>query len=144
MAAVLKPLPKTVDPDRFDQAAICMSVACLFHCLAVPLLLIAAPWLSLGFLGEEWFHLSLIALVVPLSLIAFHLGFRLHGSRRMLAPGLVGLGLIVLAAVFEILHVVDHLIAAGLTSAGGVLLIIGHWRNLRARRCTVRPVLPGA
>ena len=135
MSAVLNPARRGLKNERFDQAAICLSVACLLHCLAVPLLLVAAPWLSLGLLGEKWFHLTLVAVIIPLSLIAFRAGNAGRASRRVLGPGLVGLGLITVAAVLEMLHVMDHAVAAGLTSLGGILLIVGHWHNLRARGC---------
>lgn len=140
MAAVLERSnpPRKAD-DRLDHAAICLSAACLAHCLAVPLMVVAAPWLTLGVLGEQWFHLGLVVVVLPLSLLAFHLGYRQHGQRGMLLPGLAGLALISLTAVLEFAHLVSHELAAGMTSLGGVLLIIGHWRNLRQRRCK----LPG-
>lgn len=136
MAAVLDREIRPRKADRLDRAAICLSAACLAHCLAVPLLLVIAPWLALGVLGEEWFHLVLVALVVPLSLLAFKLGHLQHGRRGMLGPGLAGLALVALAAILEFAHIFSHEVAAALTSVGGVLLIFGHWRNLRARRCT--------
>ncbi len=133
MAAVFEPVRRGAKKERFDQAAICLSAACLLHCLAVPLLLVLAPWLSMGVLGEEWFHLTLVVAIIPLSLLAFRAGA--GAGRKVLVPGLAGLGMITLAAVFEAFHLMDHAVAAGLTSVGGILLIVGHWRNLRARGC---------
>ncbi len=135
MSAVLKPASRPVSSRRLDHAAICVSAACLAHCLAVPILLVLAPWLSLGALGEEWLHLTMVVLIVPLSLIAFRLGYRRNAPRRVLVPGLTGLTLVVLAAVLEATHAVGHDLAAGMTSVGGVALIIGHWRNLRSGSC---------
>lgn len=135
MAAVLDPVRRDAKKARFDQAAICLSAACLLHCLAVPALLVLAPWLSMGVLGEKWFHLMLVLAIVPLSLIAFRAGSGTQGRRWVLGPGLAGLGMITLAAVLEALHLMDHSVAAGLTSVGGILLIVAHWRNLRAQSC---------
>lgn len=135
MSAVLKQVPLESSGKGYDRTAICLSAACLAHCLAVPAMLVLAPWLSLGFLGEEWFHLTMVVLIIPLSLVAFRLGYRRHGQRGVLKPGQIGLALITLAAVFEVTHLVSHTLAAVLTSAGGIALIIGHWRNLRPRRC---------
>lgn len=133
MAAVLEPKSCRPGSRRLDQAAICLSAACLVHCLGVPLLLVLAPWMTLGVLGEEWFHLGLVAFVVPLSLLAFHLGFRQHGQRAMMLPGLAGVTLVALAAGLEVGHLVGHTVSAALTSVGGILLIVGHWLNLRGR-----------
>jgi hypothetical protein len=138
MAAVLDPVRRDAKKARFDQAAICLSAACLLHCLAVPVLLVFAPWLSMGVLGEEWFHLTLVAAIIPLSLMAFRAGDGIRDRRRVLGPGLAGLGMITLAAVLEAFHFMDHSVAAGLTSLGGLLLIVAHWRNLRAQRCQMR------
>lgn len=138
MAAVLDPVRRDAKKARFDQAAICLSAACLLHCLAVPALLVFAPWLSMGVLGEEWFHLTLVVAIVPLSLLAFRAGSGIQHRRRVLGPGLAGLGMITLAAVLEAFHLMDHSVAAGLTSVGGILLIVGHWRNLRAQGCRMR------
>lgn len=135
MAAVLESKVPTAPSGRLDQAAICLSGACLVHCLALPVLMIVAPWISLGIFGEKWFHLALVVFVVPISLVAFRSGLRQHGKRRLLVPGLAGLILVALAAVMEFAHIGSHELAAGLTSLGGVLLIIAHWRNLRGRRC---------
>ena len=137
MSAVLKQAPLKGSGKGFDQAAICVSAACLVHCLVVPALLVVAPWLSLGFLGEEWFHLTMVLLIVPLSLVGFRLGYRRHGNRTALKPGFFGLALIVLAAVFEATHIVSHTVAAVLTSIGGIALIVAHWRNLKPCRCTL-------
>ncbi|MGY6553673.1 MAG: MerC domain-containing protein [Wenzhouxiangella sp.] len=135
MAAVLETKVSARKADRLDQAAICLSGACLVHCLAVPVLLMLAPWISVGFFGEKWFHLALVAFVVPISLFAFRVGLRQHGQTGILLPGLSGLGLVTLAGVMEFAHIGSHELAAGITSVGGILLIIAHWRNLRGRRC---------
>jgi len=135
MAAVIETKASPRQGDRLDQAAICLSGACLVHCLALPVLMVLAPWISLGIFGEKWFHLALVVIVVPISLFAFRMGYRQHGGRGMLLPGLSGLALVALAAVMEFAHIGSHELAAGVTSLGGILLIVGHWRNLRGRRC---------
>lgn len=135
MAAVFESKMPARKGDRLDQAAICLSGACLAHCLALPLLMVLAPWVDLGILGEKWFHLALVVFVVPISLLAFRTGLRQHGDRGMLLPGLSGLALVSIAAVLEFAHIGSHELAAGLTSVGGILLIVAHWRNLRGRRC---------
>lgn len=135
MAVVFETKVSARTGDRLDKTAICLSGACLMHCLALPVLMVLAPWINAGIFGETWFHLSLVALVVPISLFAFRTGLRQHGRKNMLLPGLAGLALVMLAGIMEFAHIGSHELAAGLTSVGGILLIIAHWRNLRGRRC---------
>jgi hypothetical protein len=56
-----------------------------------------------------------------------------HRNAGMLVPGLAGLAVIITAAILEG-AVLGTLAAALLTSVGGLLLISGHWLNLRKRR----------
>jgi hypothetical protein len=133
MAVVFKSNPEAKNGALFDRAAICVSAACLAQCLLLPVLVVTTPLVSVGFLGNELFHLFLLAVVVPLSLLAFALGYRTHRTTSMLVPGLVGISLVVAAAVLEVAHI-SELTAAMLTSLGGVFLIAGHWLNLRQRR----------
>ena len=135
MAAVIESKASARKGVRLDQVAICLSGACLIHCLALPVLLVLAPWVSVGIVGEKWFHLALVVFVVPVSLFAFRIGLRQHGQKNILLPGLTGLGLVAVAAVMELAHIGSHELAAGITSLGGILLIFAHWRNLRGRRC---------
>ncbi|TVQ35309.1 MAG: MerC domain-containing protein [Wenzhouxiangella sp.] len=133
MAAVIE----TNEQDRkgvaLDRVAICVSGLCLVQCLALPLLVLLTPLMSLGIFGEELFHILLLVLIVPVSIAAFALGYRVHRNRRMLVPGLMGLILVIVAAMLEG-AVLGVLGTALLTSLGGVLLITGHWMNLRRRR----------
>lgn len=134
MAAVFDTEKPKIRNQVFDRAAICVSGLCLVQCLLLPVLVVVTPLASVGFLGEEWFHMALLLVVLPLSLLAFSLGFRRHRNRAMWIPGGLGLVLIALAAIAEISHLASHWQAAVLTSLGGLLLITGHWLNLRYRR----------
>lgn len=139
MAAVLKTDKQGISGSALDRAAICASAVCLVQCLVLPVLLVISPLVSLGFFGSELFHLLLLGLILPLSLIAFTLGYRRHRNSLMLVPGLTGLAVITAAALLEG-GLLGPLAAALLTSLGGLLLITGHWMNLRQRRqACVRP-----
>lgn len=133
MAAVFKTDKQEVSGALLDRAAICVSAVCLAQCLFLPLLVIFSPLISLGMFGAELFHLILLGLILPLSLVAFALGYRTHRNAQMLVPGLAGLVVIMAAAWLEG-GTLGPLAVALLTSLGGVLLIIGHWINLRQRR----------
>ena len=133
MAVVFNTQNQAATGSTLDRAAICVSAVCLAQCLLLPGLVAISPLISLGFLDDELFHLLLLAVILPVSLVAFYLGFRVHRSSRMLVPGLAGLVIVVLAVVFGH-EVLGTLGSALLTSFGGVLLMIGHWLNLRRRR----------
>ncbi|MCC5864840.1 MAG: MerC domain-containing protein [Wenzhouxiangella sp.] len=132
MAAVIEPKSRDRKGVILDRLAICVSGLCLVQCLLLPLLVVLTPLISLGIFGEEIFHMVLLGLIMPVSLAAFFLGYRVHRNRQMLVPGLTGLLIVILAAVFE--HDMTALGTALLTSLGGALLIFGHWLNLRRRR----------
>jgi hypothetical protein len=134
MAAVIKTTPQEARAgSTLDRLGIAVSAFCLIQCLALPLLVLISPLTSLGLLGHEAFHLLLLLVVVPVSAGAFFLGYRSHHNRSMLLPGLSGLAIVAFAAVFG--HdVLGDLGSALVTSFGGLLLITGHWINLRQRR----------
>ncbi len=133
MAVVFKPNQEAKTGAALDRVAICASAACMAQCLLLPVMIVITPMISVGFLADETFHLLLLAIIVPVSLVAFGLGYRTHRNNTMLVPGLIGLALVVAAAILEA-TVLDALAVALLTSLGGMFLIAGHWLNLRERR----------
>src|SRR5690606_42026264 len=70
----------------FDRIAIALSAICIVHCLAIPLIVAVLPLAALG-LGGGHLHGLMLWLVVPVSVLGFALGSRLH--RR---GGIVGVG----------------------------------------------------
>lgn len=134
MAAVIKSTSSDATTGSvLDRMGIAVSAFCLIQCLALPVLVLISPMTSLGLLGHEAFHLMLLFVVVPVSAGAFALGYRLHRNRAMLLPGLAGLLIVAFAAIFG--HdLMSSLGSALMTSVGGLLLITGHWLNLRRRR----------
>lgn len=133
MAAAFRPADRNVFGALLDRAGICVSAICLVQCLTLALAVVLAPFASLGVLGSDVFHRLLLLLIVPLSLAAFGLGYRSHRSLTLLLMGLAGLAILLASAVLEA-TVLPPLAAAALTSVGGLVLITGHWLNLRRRR----------
>lgn len=135
MAAVLNQQSDTDLPVSWlDRLGIGVSAFCLLQCLALPVLLVVAPSLSAGFLSHEAFHLLLLAVIVPISGLAYTLGFLKHRNLTMWIPASAGIGFLVLAAWLEQRHALSPLGIAAVTSAGGICLIVGHYLNLRARK----------
>lgn len=111
-----------------DGAAIAASLACLIHCLALPVLFVLVPTTA-AFVGlPESFHVWALAFALLTSGIAMSTGFARHRSAR---PGLFAmLGLVLIAVgVFLASNAMIETIA---TVAGAFSLAIGHVLNWRA------------
>ena len=94
-------------------------------------------------LADERFHLALVALVVPTSVIALCLGCRLHKSRRILICGFAGVFVLVVAAILGGQHL-GEIGETVLTVLGASVVALAHWFNFRACRacdCDIIEVL---
>ena len=116
-----------------DRSAIGLSFLCVLHCLAVPLTLILMPSLAALPIADERVHLLLVLLVLPTSTVALTLGCRQHGHKHILAWGLTGIAILVLAAGLgeEFLGEYGEKI---LTVVGSVLVAVGHILNFKCCR----------
>ncbi len=126
------------DAVALDKAAIGVSLLCVVHCLSIPFILALGPALNLWFWGSEGFHAALLAVVLPLSLVAFWRGYRTHRNARLWTPGLMGLGIVTVTAILE--HfLIGPGTAAVMTSGGGLFLIAAHLMNLKDQRACCSP-----
>lgn len=118
---------KAARSNWLDTLGIGVSLACLVHCLALPVLIALLPawsaWLDL----PEALHVWLLAFAVPFSLAVLLKGSRTR-SRTPLWFGLAGL-----AAMAAGLAVADPSIEPLVTSSGATLLAAGHILNWRQR-----------
>ena len=119
-----------------DRAAIALSGLCVLHCLAMPFVLLALPFL--GQLTEGHFHLQMLIVVVPVSSVALGLGYRRHRRLSVMVAGGIGLLLLFIGGTWmhnEIGIIADR----AATIAGSLLLASAHFYNSRFSRCqTVR------
>ena len=118
-----------------DRASIGLSVICVLHCFATPILLAFAPSLLALPVADEKFHAVLIFLILPASLVALTLGCRRHGDMSVVYWGCSGL--VVLLGTLVLGH--DLLGDAGekiMTVFGSGLVVIGHTLNFRACRAS--------
>lgn len=121
-----------------DVAGMIASGLCLVHCLALPLVAVAAPALGMAVdhdhaHGHDAVHgILLWAITLPV-LLTLVPAFLRHRRRDVLALGVAGLGSFVLA-----LFVLGPQFGHGFETAGavlsGVLLMAAHYRNRRAAR----------
>ena len=115
-----------------DRTAIALSGLCVLHCLAMPLLLLALPFL--GQLTAGHFHLQMLIVVVPVSTIALSLGFRRHRRLSVMVAGGAGLLLLVIGGTW--MHTEVGIVADRATTiAGSLLLASAHFYNSRFARC---------
>jgi hypothetical protein len=116
----------------FETIAMGLSLGCLAHCLALPLILASLPAWSAWFDVPEAFHQWVLLAAAPLGLWMLIDGYRLHRGVRQMLLGVTGLVLMASALMFE-----ESPIETAATAAGAATLAIAHalnWRS-RARLC---------
>jgi len=101
---------------------------CAIHCLSLPLLLGFFPALGATIFGQEAFHVWLLWLVIPLSIVALTMGCRTHKDGLVILLGLTGLAVLIAAAVagHDLLGETGERIA---TLVGATAIAVGHLRN---------------
>ena len=116
-----------------DQAAVALSGLCLVHCLVLPFVVAALPFLDQ--VSADHFHVQMLAVVLPLSIIALAMGFRRHRNMTVIGWGVLGMLLLTIGGT--VMHSRYGLIADRIFTIGGaVTLAIAHYFNSRlARRC---------
>jgi len=121
-----------------DFVGIGLSVLCLIHCLALPVLIAFAPALLRTLPGDDVTHRSLAVGIALAGFLAFRTGYKVHRRRWVLAAFVTGIVLISLAAILgdEVLTGYGE---AAITVCGGLLLITAHLVNHSfCRSCAAR------
>ena len=117
--------------ELLDRAAILLSGLCVVHCLAFPLLIVAAP--LFGQFTDGHFHAQMLVVVIPLSTAALVFGFRRHNLSRVVLTGIVGMVLMTLGGT--VMHEYFGIVAdRAFTIVGAIVLAQSHWENSRAGR----------
>ena len=111
-----------------DKLAVSTSAICAIHCLSLPLLVGFFPALGATFFGQEAFHVWLLWLVIPLSMVALTLGCRTHKDLWVAMLGTAGLTILIAAAAFghDLLGETGERLA---TLLGATAIAGGHLRN---------------
>jgi hypothetical protein len=113
---------------RWDTLGMIVSLACVAHCLAVPIVLGMLPALGLTFLAKDGVHEVLAVVVLAVALLAFVPGYRAHGLRHVPALGALGVVLLTSAAFAPGLGLLAE---SMVTALGGVVLVTAHVLNRR-------------
>ena len=116
-----------------DTFAVFCSALCIIHCLTLPVFITILPALNVIFIEDKAFHLILLVIVLPVSLLALTIGCRKHKDYLTIIAGAIGLLLLMLAAVFG--HsILDQSYERSVTSLGSLVLAYAHIRNYRICR----------
>ena len=116
-----------------DRFAIGLSLMCVIHCLALPLLLVLLPSMAVLQLDNEVFHLWMVVAVLPTSICALTLGCKQHRRYRLLLLGSIGLVLLIIALGLGEENIGESGEKA-LTVLGAGFVAVGHWFNYRLCR----------
>lgn len=84
-----------------DTLAIGASLVCAVHCLATPVLLVALPVVATTVWVDAHFHLWMLGLVLPTSMLAVFLGCRKHRDKVVVGLCVAGLAVLASMAVYE-------------------------------------------
>ena len=116
-----------------DGMAVIFSGTCMVHCLVLPLLVTVFPIVQGSLLDEQQFHLVMLLLILPTSLIALTIGCRKHKDRLTLILGTIGLSVLTFTALFghDVFGFQGERIV---TTFGGLVLALAHIQNFRCCR----------
>jgi hypothetical protein len=114
--------------NTLDSVAVGVSMTCLVHCLALPLLIALVPAWSSWVAVPESFHFWMVVFALPFSLAVLWHSARKRYWFSALWIGSAGLALMALA-----LWVPNPFAEALVTSTGAILLALAHVRNWRRR-----------
>lgn len=121
-----------------DSFSIGTSALCAVHCLFTPILLVLFPALNVLPFDSHDFHVALVWLITPMSLVAAFLGCKKHKNKSVMALIIGGLATLIVAALF------GHDLAGEtgekvLTVVATLIIAVGHIRNYhlcRTDRCS--------
>ncbi|MEM9168251.1 MAG: MerC domain-containing protein [Pseudomonadota bacterium] len=119
--------------STLDGSAVGLSLLCLIHCLALPVLAAFMP--VAGVWAEaEWIHQILVLIAIPITALAA-LGHRQSAvGLSFIVPAVLGLALLLAAGFIEALHDFE----TPLTVIGATLLASAHiWRWANRNRQSV-------
>lgn len=121
---MLEPVKHT----RADLVGMLLSFVCMLHCLLLPVVVVLGIASEQWFVNDDWTHIIMLGIVIPISGIALIGGWLRHRRLVVLGLGITGIALLAVAALY--MH--DHVgvwADAIVTSLGGGILAVAHLRN---------------
>lgn len=135
-----------VKTQSLDKTGILLSGLCIIHCIAAPFLVFISPWLAQLF-DSKWSHLGIFLFIVPVAYLTFYKFYKNHRNKKPMILGTIGILLLGLALLSpghawvmeagkvhshnkEHFHYVDTIINV----IGSLVLMSGHWLNIKIHR----------
>lgn len=116
--------------DVIEGIAVGATIACLIHCLALPLLFAVIPVISTVLPIPQHFHMIALGLAIPATGGALFAGFRRHRLAAPLIAGTAGLILLTLGATYWEATAME----TPVTVLGSLCIAAAHLANWRYRR----------
>ena len=82
-----------------DKLSICLSLCCILHCIALPVIILMIPSFASLWINNEKVHVILVLFAVPISLFAMAKSLRVHHNYKCISLAVIGLSLLV-SAIF--------------------------------------------
>ena len=147
-----------------DKLSICLSLCCILHCIALPVIILMIPSFASLWINNEKVHVILVLFAVPISLFAMAKSLRVHHNYKCISLAVIGLSLLV-GAIFmhdinfgsesshigheEVTHHeeaehghhehggIGETLETIFTVLGGLILLGAHYLNIRSIRESV-------
>ena len=132
-----------------DKFSICLSMCCILHCLALPVLIVLLPSISSLWINDEIVHVYLVLLAIPISLFAMVKSLKVHNNYKCISLAVIGLLLLIVAIFMHDIgsffgeqghgeehghnehHGIGGLLEKIFTVLGALVLVGAHILNLR-------------
>ena len=82
-----------------DKLSICLSLCCILHCIALPVIILMIPSFASLWINNEKVHVILVLFAVPISLFAMAKSLRIHHNYKCISLAVIGLSLLI-GAIF--------------------------------------------
>ena len=82
-----------------DKLSICLSLCCILHCIALPVIILMIPSFASLWINNEKVHVILVLFAIPISLFAMAKSLRVHHNYKCISLAVIGLSLLV-SAIF--------------------------------------------
>ena len=80
-----------------DKLSICLSLCCILHCIALPVIILMIPSFASLWINNEKVHVILVLFAVPISLFAMAKSLRIHHNYKCISLAIIGLSFLVTA-----------------------------------------------
>ena len=117
-----------------DKFAMSFSLICALHCLLTPILLLLLPAFASSLLASEAFHIGMLVVIVPTSLMALYVSCSASTNKHIIAWVVSGLLCLVVAILLE--ERFGDAFETNVTLLGALLVAIGHYKNFKQCRTT--------